>query len=341
MTKYIVSALIIACCIIALPVNAQDDDPMPLPEPAQIQVDYLRDIQPIFVESCYTCHGGKKHKSDFTLNTRDLAIAGGAEGTAIIPGDSANSRFIHVLIGTDEFIGRMPSKGDLLTSDQVALMRAWIDQDVPWLEGEIVDAAPTPSEGSTDIGPTQASVVGMSDDWIVEATHQEGPLATWVNIPPIGNSGASPTRALIQPNHDTSGTYNLLWTAAKQFKDGTLTVNLKSLSGEEDQGGGLIWRAQDKDNYYVARFNPLEDNFRFYRVKDGKREAIEGAEYSVDPTAWTTLAIEQQGDKFTGYLDGKKLIEATDATFTAAGGIGYWTKADAATAFTDIQVDAR
>ena len=339
MTKYVVSGFILAWCIVTVPVNAQDDDPMPLPEPAAVKIDFLRDIKPILIESCSECHAAGKKKSKYQMDTRELAIKGGAEGTAIVPGDSAHSRFIHVLIGTDEWIERMPSEGDLLTSDQVALMRAWIDQDVPWAGGELIIEGAT-SEGEADAGPAQAKVVGMSPDWVVEATHQEGPLATWVNIPPIGNSGASPTRALIQPNHNVGGTYNLLWTADKQFKDGTLTVKLKSLSGEEDQGGGLMWRAQDKDNYYVARFNPLEDNFRFYRVKDGKREAIEGAEYKVEPTQWTTLTIEQHGKKFTGYLDGKKLIEATDATFTEAGGIGYWTKADAATAFTEIQVDA-
>jgi mono/diheme cytochrome c family protein len=336
MKKYMLTAITIASVAFALPAIAQDDDPMPLPDAANVQIDFLRDIKPILNASCVDCHGEETQKSDYRIDSRAAAIKGGSEGAAIIPGDGAGSRLIHTVLGTDEWIGRMPSKGDLLTSEQVALLRAWIDQDVAWAGGDLAPAAASEEAGEAgEAAPTKGTVEGLSTDWVVEATHQKGPLGTWTLAT---DDADDDTYVSVEPNHVVSSTYNLLWTAKQQFKNGKLSVKLKSNTGEEDQGGGLIWRAKDKDNYYVARFNPLEDNFRFYRVKEGKREAIVGADYKVEHGKWTTLTVLQDGNSFTAYLDAEKLLEATDDTFTEVGGIGYWTKADAATSFSEIEV---
>ena len=40
-----------------------------------------------------------------------------------------------------------------------------------------------------------------------------------------------------------------------------------------DQGGGPVWRYQDANNYYIARMNPLEDNYRVYKVVEWQAEA--------------------------------------------------------------------
>ncbi len=73
---------------------------------------------------------------------------------------------------------------------------------------------------------------------------------------------------------DTRGaggsTFNLAWTDGARFQNGTIEVKVKARTGREDQGGGPIWRVQDKDNYYVARWNPLEDNFRVVSSSEGQ-----------------------------------------------------------------------
>jgi hypothetical protein len=56
--------------------------------------------------------------------------------------------------------------------------------------------------------------------------------------------------------------FNLCWTKDIAFEDGEIEVKVRADTGKEDQGGGLIWRARDANNYYVARYNPLENNFR-------------------------------------------------------------------------------
>ena len=53
---------------------------------------------------------------------------------------------------------------------------------------------------------------------------------------------------------------------------------------------------------------------------------------------WQEMEIEQNGKHITGYLNGKKLLEVDDNTFTKPGGVGLWTKADAVTSFDDFEV---
>ena len=112
----------------------------------------------------------------------------------------------------------------------------------------------------------------------------------------------------------------------------------KAIRGVEDQGGGPIWRVQDKNNYYIARANPLENNFRIYTVKDGKRRTLDSARVKVPSKQWHTIKIVHKGKKIKGYLNGEKLLEYEDNTFPEVGGVGLWTKADAVTEFDDFSV---
>lgn len=116
-------------------------------------------------------------------------------------------------------------------------------------------------------------------------------------------------------------------------------VRLRSVAGELDRGGGIVWRARDLKNYYIARFNPLENNFRVYKVVDGKRTQFATADVPGD-AEWHTLRVTMFEDKIACYLDGKKYLEATDSTFTGPGMYGLWTKSDAHTYFDDFSVKA-
>ncbi len=303
-----------------------------LPPPAERVVDYHKDIAPIFSDRCLKCHGVKKQKSDYRLDTREDAIKGGSEGAAILVGNSAESMMVQLLAGLNEDFDLMPSKGDPLTAEQIGLIRAWIDQGAVW-EG----SGPSASSAAAEKRDDRVPFSGFGEGWVVEATAQKGPLATWEMIDEKGPAGEICV-ALSKPNHSSAGTFNLLCDTRTKFKNGQISVALKSISGEEDQGGGLMWRAKDKNNYYVARFNPLEDNLRLYQVKDGKRTKIANADVKKDFDVWTTLTVGQQGNKITISMDGKVLIESEATTFSEAGGIGLWTKADAATIFTRPKV---
>ena len=134
--------------------------------------------------------------------------------------------------------------------------------------------------------------------------------------------------------------FNVVLVDGTNFGDLDVFVHLKSVSGEVDQGGGVVWRAQDSRNYYIARYNPLEDNVRAYQVSDGRRTMIESASPRLDHEAWHTLRVTMVGDHIECFLDGQRYIDSRDTTFTEAGQVGLWTKADAQTLFDDLTVRA-
>jgi len=174
--------------------------------------------------------------------------------------------------------------------------------------------------------------------WKADATNSKGALPTWKVIKDTTAPSGDHVLAMTNPNQAFGSTFNISWTNNISFLDGEIEVRFKAVKGEGDQGGGVIWRAQDNNNYYIARFNPLEDNFRIYYVRDGMRKTLADAKISLPSGKWNTLKIVQHGDRFEGYLNDKKLLEGTDTLFIKAGGVGLWTKADAVTSFDDFSV---
>ncbi|RKX43157.1 MAG: hypothetical protein DRP64_08640 [Verrucomicrobia bacterium] len=174
--------------------------------------------------------------------------------------------------------------------------------------------------------------------WKVETTNLKGELAVWKVIEDSTAPFGKNVLAMTNPNLAAGDTFNLCWTDTVSFLDGEIEVRFKAVTGEEDQGGGVIWRAQDKNNYYIARFNPEEDNFRIYYVRDSNRERMATLDIVLAPMKWHTLKIVQRGNRYEGYLNGEKLLEGTDDLFAKPGGVGLWTKADAVTSFDGFSV---
>src|SRR6266446_6857824 len=83
------------------------------------------------------------------------------------------------------------------------------------------------------------------------------------------------------------------------IKDGFVGVKFKPVAGKEDQAGGVIWRAKDSDNYYIARANALEGNVTIYHTINGKRVAFKSINTKVTSGVWHTLRVEFAGNKFT------------------------------------------
>src|SRR5215831_19420012 len=105
--------------------------PSSLPPAARVKVDFERDIAPIFKQRCEVCHGAKQQSGGLRLDERNPALAGGYSGPVIKPGDSAGSKLIRLVSGLQKGM-IMPLAGPRLTSEQVGLLRAWIDQGASW-----------------------------------------------------------------------------------------------------------------------------------------------------------------------------------------------------------------
>jgi hypothetical protein len=120
------------------------------------------------------------------------------------------------------------------------------------------------------------------------------------------------------------------------LQNGFVEVRFKPISGKTDQAAGLIWRARDSNNYYVARANALEDNVTIYDTVNGRRTERKAMSMKVATNVWHTIRVDFQANHFTVTYDGQKAIEWDDATFKEAGKVGVWTKADSVTLFDDF-----
>ncbi len=131
-----------------------------------------------------------------------------------------------------------------------------------------------------------------------------------------------------------------------KIKNPELSVYLQGVSGNMDQGGGLVWRFIDKNNYYVVRANPLEDNVVLYKVENGKRTDLpligKGRTYGTDVkplgSGWNQLGLTVNDSLFTVYLNSEQVFQVIDETFKNAGKVGLWTKADAVTNFDNFEI---
>ena len=177
-----------------------------------------------------------------------------------------------------------------------------------------------------------AKVGELPKGWAAAKTG-EGPGSVWKVV--MDTDGK---RVLAQTSDQGPNRFfNLCVAENTRFTDIDLTVAFKAMAGKLDQGGGLVWRYQDANNYYVARMNPLEKNYRVYKVVAGKRTQLGSVDIQVPSREWHTLRVVHQADRIQCYLDGKPRLDVKDGTFKEAGKIGLWTKADAQTYFADLQ----
>jgi hypothetical protein len=148
--------------------------------------------------------------------------------------------------------------------------------------------------------------------------------------------------ALAQTAESPSVLFNLCVADDTNYKDVEVSVSFKAMRGKRDQGGGIVWRYQDHNNYLLARMNPLEDNYRFYKVVAGTRTQLATKEdLKVPAGEWHVLKIKQKDDAVECYLDGKKELEAKCDAIEKAGKVGLWTKADAQTYFDNLTISGK
>ncbi|GIW80478.1 MAG: hypothetical protein KatS3mg105_2285 [Gemmatales bacterium] len=121
------------CLLAGGPVVLADEGVGRLPEPSSKKIDFKRDIYPILVRRCFRCHEGRDARAGYRLDLRPelLGETNGVKSVEI--GRSAASKLIHLVV-SDDPDKRMPPRGKKLDANEVALLRAWIDQGLVWDE---------------------------------------------------------------------------------------------------------------------------------------------------------------------------------------------------------------
>jgi len=206
-------------------------------------------------------------------------------------------------------------------------------------------AAQTASAQTIDFNKDKA---GEPPKGFSTALTGQGKAGVWVVMKDDASLGQG--NVLAQTDADATGyRFPLCVHDGVTAKDADISVKFKPVSGKKDQAAGIVWRYRDKDNYYIVRANALENNVVLYKVQNGKREDLpvkgEGRTYgkkaTVPKNQWSELRVTAKGNLFTVWLNGQKLYDVEDATFTGAGKVGLWTKADSVTYFDDLKVVAQ
>lgn len=134
----------LACCwvvaawvaLLTSAVTTTGAEPKPSAQPAEVAesvVDFARDIRPLLAGRCYKCHGPERQESGLRLDRRDAALAGGDGGAVLVAGNSGDSRLVHHIAGADpERLMPPDGEGERLSTDQIALVRKWIDSGLDW-----------------------------------------------------------------------------------------------------------------------------------------------------------------------------------------------------------------
>lgn len=135
---------VLKCCVVALALSAlfltsvhSNQDPG--------KVDFRRDVQPLLRQYCVGCHGPSQQMNSLRLDRRRDAMRGGTI-PVIAPGNSQASRFYLKLIGP-QYGPQMPPTG-ALRAEQIAVLKAWIDQGAEWPDeasGEVPSPPPDPN----------------------------------------------------------------------------------------------------------------------------------------------------------------------------------------------------
>jgi hypothetical protein len=138
---------------------------------------------------------------------------------------------------------------------------------------------------------------------------------------------------------DTDNRFPVAVANEPSLRDVRVSVRCKMVSGRVDQACGLVARYRDENNYFITRSNALENNIRLYTVQGGQRHQLASWSGTVTPNAWHEYRLEIRGDHLVVFWDGRKVIDHHDSTFTDAGRVGVWTKADSVTYFDDLRAE--
>jgi hypothetical protein len=205
---------------------------------------------------------------------------------------------------------------------------------------------------ATSLVSAQTTTIDFNQEKVAQAPSGFSTVVTgrgrpgkWVVMkdPALPNQG----NVLAQTDADTTGyRFPVCVYDGLTAKDVDVSMKFKPVSGRGDQGAGIVWRYQDKDNYYIVRANALEGNVVLYKVENGKRTDLPlvgkgrtyGMKEKVPSGEWGALRVVAKGYHFEVYHNGKKLYEVEDETFKEAGKVGLWTKADSVIYFDDLQI---
>jgi len=122
------------------------------------------------------------------------------------------------------------------------------------------------------------------------------------------------------------------------YNDFTFSTRFKIVGGAMAQMAGIAFRYQDEKNYYVLMASVLDSRFWFFKIVNGVRSKLIGPQINLSQNEWHEMSVQCEGNHINCSFDGKQIIPMiTDSSFSG-GKIGFWTKSDSVSYFTDAKI---
>lgn len=116
------------------------------------------------------------------------------------------------------------------------------------------------------------------------------------------------------------------------------TLRFKPMSGTREQAGGLMFRAQDATDYFVARASALDHTVKLYRMSGGRRSQLASKEARVNAGQWSELRVLAIDKHIEVFFNGKPMFSYDDPGIVRPGAIGVWSPSDSVTHFGSLLV---
>ncbi len=124
-------------------------------------------------------------------------------------------------------------------------------------------------------------------------------------------------------------------TVARDFD---ATLRFKAVSGTRERTAGLMFRAQDATDYYVAKASALDGSVRLYRMQGGRRSQLASKDVEIRTGEWYALRVVAKVDRIEVFLGDSSLFSVTDRSLVRAGTLGVWSQADSITHYGSLVV---
>jgi uncharacterized membrane protein len=133
------------------------------------EIELVTNVRSVLAHNCYKCHSGAKIEGKLRLDEKEFVFAGGESGPVIQPGNPGASDMIRRVSLNKNHKDVMPSKGKLLSKDEINLLTLWVEKGAPWPDGvaqqsvyRVADLAPR----NPGLPPAQAGLEHPVDRWV-------------------------------------------------------------------------------------------------------------------------------------------------------------------------------
>ncbi len=172
---------------------------------------------------------------------------------------------------------------------------------------------------------------------ILSLSTASGSDGTWL-VQPDATAPSRPNVLAQISTDNAKDSFPIAVETKSKFQDLDLSVQIKVVDGQADRSGGVVFRYQNADNYYLVRVNALNNEIGLYRVANGELRPIAKNKLAAPPNGWHALRIISKADTIQAFFDGLNQIDAKDSSLSNAGLVGFWTHADSVAHFDDLLV---